>query len=457
VSLSRLAPRTQVAALAAAGAVVVVLALSGTAGAAVVPTFDATASAYGFDATTTNQAVPLGLTIEGAGPVAQAELSSLPAATSFASLPYPGPTLVQAPGLVGAVVPGTPELPDYPAYVGANLDQGPQSRDYPGASLDAQATATQSQATAVGGTHGSGFSAFAQVRLDRSDDVIAEADATFNDVALGQLMTISNIHSAASETFDNGEGKLTPKSDLTIGHIAAPGLELTIPKSTPGEIPGAGSVPSLPVPLGGTTLAAPDLGFENGTFTIVLPLFGGAKYAVPFSVVAQGLKALGIEATYQQPIVKKQSIVAAGLTFSAAPVIPTVQNVPVSGAVPTHLTFGRSSASFAGTVLIGQEPGLLPGSFDGTPSGTGDAPAAVPPVTASTGLPPVAPVGDSSTAPALATGAPPASQSQGFLVAHGFALPDMANVYLLIVGAAVLGSLAAQGLRVLGVRIRWSS
>ena len=439
------------------GAVVVVLALSGTAGAAAVPTFDATASAYGFDATTTNQAVPLGLTIEGAGPVAQAELSSLPAATSFASLPYPGPTLVQAPGLVGAIVPGTPELPAYPAYVSANLDQGPQSQDYPGASLDAQASAAQSQATAVGGTHGSGFSAFAQVRLTRSDDVIAEADTTFNDVSLGQLMSISNIHSAASETFDNGEGKLTPKSDLTIGHIAAPGLELTIPKSTPGDVPGAGAIPTLPLPLGGTKLAAPDLGFENGTFTIVLPMFGGAKYAVPFSVVAQGLKALGIEATYQQPIIKKQSIVAAGLTFSAAPVIPTVQKVPVNGAVPTHLTFGRSSASFAGTVLIGQEPGLLPGSFDGTPIGTGDGVGAVAPTT---GLPGLAPAGTAvgSTTPDLAAGpqaAPPSSQ--GFLVAHGLALPDMANVYLLIVGAAVLGSLAAQGLRVLGVRIRWSS
>jgi hypothetical protein len=430
-----------------------------------VPTFDATASAYGFDVTTTNQDVPLGLTVEGAGPVAQAELTSLPAATSFASLPYPGATVVQLPGLVGALVPGTPELPAYPAFVSADLDQGPQGQQLPGASLQAQASATQSQATAVGGTQGIGYTATAQVRLDKADDVIAAADATFNAVALGQLMTVSAVHSAASETFDNSSGTLTPESDLTIGHLAVPGLRLTLPKTTPGQLPVAGNIPTLPLPLGGTTLLAPDLGFENGTFTLALPLFGGAKFAVPFAVVAQGLSALGIEATYQQPIISKQRIVAAGLTFSATPVIPAVKGVPVSGPVPTHLSFGRSSASFAGTVLIGEQPAAVPvGLAGGLPSGAvsgggeplAGAPAAglaggpVLPATGSTGDAPVVP-------PVVARPSRAAPTSQRYLVAHGLALPDTSKLYLLIVGAAVLGSFAAQGLRVLGVRIRWNS
>jgi hypothetical protein len=415
------------------------------------PTFDAMATAYGLDLTATNQDIPLGLTIEGAGPVAQAELTSLPQSTSFASLPYPGGTLVQLPGLVGALVPGTPALPAYPAYVSAALDQGLQSNDIPGVTLTAESTPTNSQATAIGGTGSTGYSATASVELDSSGDVTAAGDATFNDLALGQLISVSNVHSSASETLTNGSGQLTHTESLTIGEISVPGLKLAIPKTTPTQVPVFGTIPGIPLPFGGMTITAPDLGFENGVFTVSLPLLGGGTYAVPFGVVATALKAIGITATFEQPIVKKQSVVSSALVLST--VLPSPpKNLPITGPVPVTVTIGRSTASFSGSLLNAPVstapvtgtslPGTSPGSS--VPSGVGAGP-----------LPGLGSVPAGQSPPELA--GPPTNQGSDYLVAQGLKLPDTADIYLVVVGAAIIGSIAAQAFRVLGVRIRWNS
>jgi hypothetical protein len=415
------------------------------------PTFDAVATAYGLDVTVANQDIPLGLTIEGAGPVAQAELTSLPQSTSFASLPYPGGTLVQLPGLVGALVPGTPALPAYPAYVSAALDSGPQSNDIPGVTLTAQSTPTNSQATAIGGTGSTGYSATASVELDSAGNVTAAGDATFSDLGLGQLVSISNVHSAASEILNNGSGQLTHTSSLTIGDISVPGLKLAIPKTTPTQVPVLGKLPPIPLPFGGMTIDAPELGFENGTFTVSLPLLGSGNYAVPFSVVATALKAVGITATFEQPIVKKQSIVSSALVLST--VLPSPpKNLPITGPVPVTVTIGRSTAAFSGHLLSAPEStgpatgGSLPATSAGS-SSSGVGAGALPGLGA---IP-----GDGAAPPELA--GPPTQPGSDYLVSQGVNLPDTSDIYLVVVGAAIIGSIAAQALRVLGVRIRWNS
>jgi hypothetical protein len=426
--------------------------LVGAAHAATEPTFDAVATAYGLDITATNQDIPLGLTIEGAGPVAQAELTSLPQSTSFASLPYPGTTIAQLPGLVGALVPGTPALPAYPAYVSAALDQGPQSSDLPGVTLTAQSTPTNSQATAMGGTGSTGYSATASVELDSSGDVTAAGDATFNDLALGGLVAISNVHSAASETLSNGSGQLTSSSSLTIGDISVPGLKLSIPKTTPTQVPVLGKVPGIPLPLGGMTIAAPDLGFENGTFTVSLPLLGGGTYAVPFGVVAAALKVVGITATFEQPIVKKQSIVSPALVLSM--VLPSPpKNLPITGPVPVTLTIGRSTAEFSGQLLSAPvSTGSSIGSSPGTSIGTGSSSS---PGIGTGALPGLGSIPEGGGQPPQLAGT--TQSGPEYLASQGLKLPDTADVYLIVVGAAIIGSIAAQALRVLGVRIRWNS
>src|SRR5690606_22680904 len=84
-------------------------------------TFDATAAAYGVWATASNPNFPLGVVPEGSGPTAQARLSALPRSSALASFPYPGDGLVGLPGLIGALAPGFPPLPDYPLYANSEL------------------------------------------------------------------------------------------------------------------------------------------------------------------------------------------------------------------------------------------------------------------------------------------------------------------------------------------------
>jgi hypothetical protein len=326
------------------------------------------------------------------------------------------------------------------------------SNNLPGITLTAQSTPTNSEGTAIGGTGSTGYTATAHVELDSNGDVTASSEATLNDLALGQLVTVSDIDSTASEIFDNSTGKLTHTSSLSIGDISVPGLKIAIPKTTPTQVPVLGKLPGIPLPFGGTTIAAPQLGFVDGTFTVSLPFLGGATYALPFGVVAAALKAAGITATFEQPIVDGQSVVSSALVLKdTLPSLP--KNLPITGPVPVTLTLGRATASFSGKPLVGEVPPAVSGATtpvgaDTSPVGTASAPV--------TSLP-----GLGGEPGAVSAGEPPAQPPQvagsTYLTARGLDLPDTSGIYLIIVGTAILGTIAAQALRVLGVKIRWNS
>jgi hypothetical protein len=60
--------------------------------------------------------------------VAQATLDSLGTSQAFASLPYPGGTVVGLPGLIAGVTGGKVALPAYPAYAYSDDPTTPYAR-----------------------------------------------------------------------------------------------------------------------------------------------------------------------------------------------------------------------------------------------------------------------------------------------------------------------------------------
>jgi hypothetical protein len=444
--------------------------------------FDVTASGYVLDATVQNQSMPIGLVPEVAGPAAQSQLSSLPQGMAFASFPYPGDTVVGVPGLVGALIPGTPQLPPYPFYASASLGGAPAEVNQPGVALHAEAGASSVQARAVAGTGGSGGTAIS--RVDRTDDggLLATASATVNTLSLGGLGTLGAAESSASATI-TPDGTVRFKSSLTIAHIGIPALRLTIPKQTPGSVPLPVPIPGLPqlppvnlpvipLPLGGTTLDAPDLAVTNGTFAVTLPLFGNKQFAVPASAIASAFKALGIDLAYQAPQITANSIVAPQLTLKTTlPAPPAPISRYYSGPTTLQVVLGRSTVNVAG--VSGSPPSTAtPGSSgdtgggagslaggNGAPDTGGDPPGGATPATAT----------DNGTSPALAIGAPGSVQAPALSPGGGSALgrtgrratvrgplqSDTSQIYLVVVGAALIGLFANQALRLLGVRHRW--
>jgi hypothetical protein len=440
-------------------------------------TFDAEASASGFDLTASNESFPFGLVPEVAGPVAQANLNSLPQGSGFASFPYPGDTVVNLPQLAGAIVPGTPQLPAYPFYVKSQLGGEPSDVNQPGLALHAEATPTVAQAKGVTGTEGSGQTATARVATSSDGTVTGTAVADVNLLSLGGLGLFQGVHSTARAVAD-GSGKVTLTSSLAIARISIPALKLTIPKTTPGSFPLPNPIPGLPqlpqpnlppipLPLGGVTLTAPELGFQDGQFSVSLPLLGNRAFAIPAAPVVSALKTLGITLTYQAAQRTPTSIMAAQLTWETIiPAPPT--NTYFNGPTDVKVSLGRASASITaaaapagGSAPVGSALGS--GSSDTGLSSPGDGANATVATSSPDGL------GAGSGGPASAstgTAQQPALASSHQVAAGGLGRRTLTrgplqsntrNLYLVVVIAGLIGTFGTHALRLWGVRTRWNS
>lgn len=418
-------------------------------------TFDATAAGYGFDLVILNESLPIGLVPQGAGPTAQSSLSSLPQSRSFASFPYPGDTVVALPGLASGLVSGVVSLPEYPFIADASLGEPTTEVNVPGIDLRVVAEEKRSEADATVGTAGLGFVARSLVAAE-GDTVKAEASTDLRTLQIGQLGSLSGIRSTASAILD-GSGAVKVESSLEFAALRLPGLELKIPEATPSQIPLPNPIsgfpqlppidfPSIPLPLGGTTLVAPELGFRDGQFFVTLPLLGGTSFAVPSEPVLDALAALGIRVSYQDAQVSETSVVGAVLTIETTlPEPPTPNPLGISGTTTVRIDIGRVSASISGTPI--SDRGAVPvdggmvggGSFDSPALGGGalDLPA--------TSAPVGAPASPSVRAPQFA--------ASPIVLNRGDAMP----FYLLLLAAAFVGTATTQSLRYLGVRHRWTS
>lgn len=429
--------------------------LSSTRGAVAEVTFDATAAGYGFDLVILNESLPIGLVPQVAGPTAQSALSSLPQSRSFASFPFPGETVVALPGLASGLVSGVVSLPEYPFIADASLGEPPAEVNQPGIGLRVVADEQRSEARADVGSDAIGFVAQSLVQTS-GDRVQAEAETELRGLSLGQLGSISGIRASASATMDSS-GNVELDHSLELAALRFPGLELTIPKETPTQIPLPNPIsgfpqlppiefPAIPLPLGGTTLIAPELGFRDGQFFVSLPLLGSASFAVPTEAVLDALAALGIRMSYQAPQETDTSIVGAVLSIETTlPAPPPGNPLGITGESTVRIDLGRVTASISGTPIPDPDVPPLDGggggfdaSFDSPSFGSGEV---------------------SFPAPSAGGGAPVARPAAPELAATPIAIDrgDAMPLYLLLLAAGIVGTATTQSLRYLGVRHRWTS
>lgn len=365
-----------------------VLALTVGAGGALVLTtparaadssFDATASAYGVNNGISNPSFPLNLVLTGSGPASYAHLTSLGGSDAFASFPYPGDTLVGAPGLASGLF-GV-SFPNYPLYVATSSGDEPKSANYPGIALDARSDGLTSESRALVGADVSGFDSTSRVQVNSDGGVTSDAGTVFSGLDFGGALSLSGVRSLARVVADGNSGKLERTSRLSIASISVPGLKFTVPPQTPGTVPlpipvpGFGQVaplefPPVPVPSGGQTFEAPALGFTDGVFTMTLPGQGDQKYAVPSKPVLDAFAAQGIAVTFQQAAMTDNGgIIAPAITFDSDFPAPP-ENPFYNGKTHASYTLGGSFAQVSYDVL---DAGVE--AFGAAPSG--GAPAAV--------------------------------------------------------------------------------
>lgn len=452
----RFSTRRRVVGYAGVAAVVAGIPMLGTGSASATSSFEATASAYGFDYLMQNSSIAAGVSPQFSGPVAQAALTSLPSGTSFASFPYPGEVAVGVPGLIPGVVSGVPQTPAYPFIVTSGLGQGRQEINQPGISLRAQTENADAAAHAVFGTDGSGSVSDATVR-SIDDRVAATAEAKHAGLSLGDQGEIATVRSFA-EAIRNADGTLSRESHLEITGLRIPALQFTVPPTTPAPapVPNAPEFPTFPAPFAGQTFEAPTLGFYDGQFTMAFPGSGSQQYAVPNDAVTQAFKQAGYDVVFTQPQQTPTGIV--GATFTLHWVAPAPPDNPLyTGPTDFSLVFGRANASVGGDANAGSAlpAGVVPGiGSTGAPTTGGTLPGVD---SAGLGVLP-GPAGTGSSLPATTTAVP----TQGLLptgdrittAANPLDNDMLSNLYWVMVAAGFVAFLSTPTLRLLGARSR---
>jgi hypothetical protein len=458
-------------------------------------TYDALARAVGLDTTASNGSFPAGLVVEGIGPESDAHQSSLGVGDANSSFPYLGDSIPTLPGIFGGAV-GVP-TPPYPLIASTNLGGKPVTTSFPGVTLHAESNPTNTLANATAGEDAAGLTSLARIDQDTDGSVTATADTAANALKVFGVLSLSGYHSHAEVRADGSTGVLTRKSSIDIGQISVPGLSIAIPSSTPGSIPipipipGIPNippiqVPPIPLPFGGTTLTSPDIGFEDGSFVISLPVGGTVtKFALPAQAALDALKAAGITMTFQAAQQTEDGIIAPGVTFAMTlPALP--DNSYFSGPTPITFSSGLTVAQVdlhpipeTSTDTSGNQSGsdvTPPAVRDPTaPATTTPVDSTVPPTSsgdAGAGQATGGDVGTLTGSVGATTGstsgsahpdpqvvAPNSSPQTQLASSTGAALDgvDARDIYLAFVAAAALAAAAATALRLVGVRFLWGS
>jgi hypothetical protein len=329
---------------------------------------------------------------------------------------------------------------------------------YPGVRLSAESGDFTTRANALVGDTGS-FGAESAARVDaaRNGDVTASASSAASGLDLGSYATLSDVRSMAEVVANGYTGSITRYTTTSIGRISVPGLNITIPAQTPGAVPLPVPIPGVPnqdplqfapfpIPAGGTTLHDPDIGIQNGYFTVTQVQEGQKQtYLLPADAALKGFEASGIKITFQAPQELDGGIISGTYRFTwTAPAPP--ENTYYNGATTFTQTTGLvvanvdlqpiQDASDFGTV-----PGVAPSGLDaaGLPAVDGVAAPGLLPGTA----PGAAVPGGDTVALSAQPGATPRAVDE---------VGGADQIFLLAVLAAGVGFIATMALSVLGVR-----
>lgn len=421
--------------------------------------YEALARADGFELNISNPSIPTGIDIEGGGPGATARQSNLGVRDANAQFPFTGESVPGLPGTLGALF-GVPVV-SYPFIAATNAGSRPATVTYPGVKLTAESGDFTTRADSIVGDSGSfGAESLARVDEARNGDVTASASTSASGLDLGTYATLSDVRSVAEVVANGTTGTLSRFTTTSIGRISVPGLNFTIPAQTPGQypipipIPGVPNqdpipFPPFPVPAGGTTLHDPDIGIQNGYFTVT-QLQEGKKetYVVPADAALKGFEAAGMKITFQAPQQLDGGVISGTYRFTwTAPAPPA--NDYYNGETKFTQTTGLVIANvdlqpIQAATDFGAVPGVAPSGLDaaGLP-----AVAPVPAVDAAALLP--------GTVPGAVPGAAPTdtvslSAQPGAVAVDPIGGADhIFLVVVLVMGAGLLGTLAFS---VLGVR-----
>jgi hypothetical protein len=288
----------------------------------------ATSDAAGVVVLVEAQGVPVTSSlVDAGGPRAQATFDSVGTSRAFASFPYPGETVVSAPGLIAGGSGGrVPAPPAYPFFVSSSHPVSPDAKTGDGpVILQAHSTATASTATAAGGlatdvaTAARVLSSAAARQPDGQDAVEASAAAVVEGFAAGPLR-IGQIVSTAVARRAGGDG-LEKQSSLSAEGIMVGDVAVAL---TRDGLTVADTTAPLPSP----------------------------------AAVTDRLRAAGISVTYLEPVESDSGVVAAGIDVAITSAVPG----PVSS-VTVHYVLGRAAAH-AATISalppLGPTPDLTP-------------------------------------------------------------------------------------------------
>ena len=391
--------------------------------------------------------------IDGGGPISQSVIDGLGNSQAFAALPYPGDLAISGPGLLAGLT-GLPSPPAYPFYVSSSHPTVPEAElAQPGYELAATSSESESKAsTMTGGGQGSGDGASkigssvttAVTSRDASSGmVIAVAAGTADIINIGGVLRIGQVDS---------------KAKVTRGPGTEPNREASFV-------------------INGMTIAGQTVGFSDKGFT-----FGGTNTPIPpGNPLLETLKQAKISVEYLARIDNPDGVVSPGLVIrqeQATPGGPTMVIRYVFGQMAASATVSGSPTSIGDDLApIGEVPAdtqVIGPPVDPVPATTAE-PVALPAVTddsissssssydsaglvdagLSTTTDPTPEVAAPATEPAPA----PSTVVQEAAPISGtpITLVDTSSVYLILVAGATVALLGGTVLRLMGVKLKWTS
>jgi len=391
--------------------------------------------------------------VDGGGPVSQSVIDGLGNSRAFASLPYPGDLAITGPGLVAGLT-GLPSPPPYPFYASSSHPTTPEAKvAQPGYEL----AATSAEQASKGSTTTGGGSADGKSAIGKT---VTVAD-TSRDAVSGAVTAVA-----------------TGTADLiNIGGVLRIGQVDALAKVT--RSPGTEPARDANFTINAVTIADQAVGFSDKGFTLA-----GTNIPLPKdNPLVQALAEAKITVQYLARVDNPDGVVSPGLVIrqeQATPGGPTMVFRYVFGRMAASATASGSPTSIGDALPpLGTAPSDTPVA---SPPVSTDTPAATAPSTGTdflaangTGTGPAGSDSNSTgsydsgaattTEPAPAEAAPVAETPPGNTVQEAaapisgtpMALVDTSSVYLILVAGATVALFGGTVLRLMGVKLKWTS
>jgi len=356
-------------------------------------------------------------------PVAQSTVDGLGNSKAFASNPYPGELAISGPGTVAGVT-GLPNPGNYPLYAASSYPTTPEAHfSQPNYDLSAKSAEQSSEAIASAGG-------------SAADSSVGAAKATATSRRAADSGTVS------AEAISTADAVNLAGGALRIGAIRATA------KVT--RRPGAAPARSSSLSVDGVSVGGQSVGFNDKGLVIA-----GTTTPIPdSSPIAQVLAGANISVRYLKGIADPDGVVSPGL------VITQRQQVPQGPTLIVTYVFGRAVAHASLTGVERVATGALPIAGGAAPEGVVPSPATAAPTP---GAGSAASVDNRlSTAGAATSGAqsqPTAIASTGRTASARLSKggASTASIYVILIIGAVIALGGGQLLRMMGVRMAWTS